>query len=215
MPTEGKILASTGLIFGTFAILLFLAPFFLYAKNQNDIEKEGVLKVMGEIFFFHVIMMIILVIFTSAINAIVLRPEFMPENGIKYFFGAMNSNSESMWSYWLHKSINTSSNIIGPDADIFAAFIAAMSYYALFFYIICIVIPLAVLWQVVGQITKGDSHTFYQEWLEKVQTGFMSFFGITTIVLAHCSISSLYVQLYISDFSFMKLINIAWHGLLF
>ncbi|MDD4969877.1 MAG: hypothetical protein PHT07_10660 [Paludibacter sp.] len=214
--TEGKILASTGLLFGTIAILLFLLPFFLYSKNRDEIRQEGPIKVIGEVLFFHVLLMVVLVIFTSAINTIVLKPEFSPEQGIKYFFG--NSNSTAMWDYWLSKSVtSTTSSLNTIESDVMSSFIAVMKYYSLFVFIICVAIPIAVLWQTVGNITavahEGTPH--YQDFFASMQTSFLTYFGMTAIVVVHCSIASIYVALYIDGFSFYTLINRAWHILLF
>ncbi len=214
--TEGKILASTGLLFGTIAILLFLLPFFLYGKNRDEIRQEGPIKVIGEVLFYHVLLMVILVIFTSAINVIVLKPEFSPEQGIKYFFG--NSSTVPMWDYWLSKSVTPENGSIDTiESDILSSFIASMKYYSLFVFMICIAIPIAVLWQTVGSITavayEGQPH--YQDYFTSIQTAFLTFFAMTAIVITHCSIASVYVGLYIDDFSFYRMINNAWHILLF
>lgn len=214
--TEGKVLASTGLLFGTIAIFLFLLPFFMYGKNKDEIRQEGPIKVIGEVLFYHVILMVILVIFTSAINAIVLKPEFSPEQGIKYFFG--NSSTVPMWEHWLSKSVvPESSSIDTIESDVLSSFIVSLKYYSLFVFMICIVIPIAVLWQTVGSITavayEGQPH--YQDYFSSIQTAFLTFFAMTAIVITHCSIASVYVGLYIDDFSFYHMINNAWHILLF
>jgi hypothetical protein len=219
MIMEDKILASTGLLFGTVSLLLFLMPFFLYSKNKQDIEREGILKVTGEIFFLHVVMVIVASMFAVAINVGITKPEFRPETGLQYFYGFLfGGGGSTIWDYWLNKSLagNFGSNM---GEDVMHSFIVLMKYYSVMIYLICVSIPLAVLWHTVGAMTVTTQEMGwmgYQEILKKVRTGAFAFFGSTFIVIAHCELSSLFVKIAGNhDFDFFKLINAAWYNILF
>lgn len=217
--SEGITLASSALMFGTLAIGLFVHPFFMYSKNRDDIRQEGAIKVVGEVLFQHLLLVIVFVLGTSVINLVFTAADFKPEEAIRYFFG--NSSSTAMWEHWLSKSASTgsSSGIPNPESDLMSSFVVVMKYYSLIVFVFCIFIPIAVLWQTVGNITsvgtQQNGQVFYQDYFSSIQSGILTYTAMTVIVLTHCAISSLYVRLYIDGFDFFKMINIAWHQLLF
>lgn len=217
--SEGITLASSALMFGTLAIGLFVHPFFMYSKNRDDIRQEGAIKVVGEVLFQHLLLVIVFVLGTSVINLVFTAADFKPEEAIRYFFG--NSSSTAMWEHWLSKSTSTgsSSGIPNPESDLMSSFVVVMKYYSLIVFVFCIFIPIAVLWQTVGNITsvgtQQNGQVFYQDYFSSIQSGILTYTAMTVIVLTHCAISSLYVRLYIDGFDFFKMINIAWHQLLF
>lgn len=217
--SEGITLASSAFIFGTLAVGLFVHPFFMYSKNRDDIRQEGAIKVVGEVLFQHLLLVIVFVLGTSVINLVFTAADFKPEEAIRYFFG--NSSSTAMWEHWLSKSVSTgsSSGIPNPESDLMSSFVVVMKYYSLIVFVFCIFIPIAVLWQTVGNITsvgtQQNGQVFYQDYFSSIQSGILTYTAMTVIVLTHCAISSLYVRLYIDGFDFFKMINIAWHQLLF
>lgn len=217
--SEGITLASSALIFGTLAVGLFVHPFFMYSKNRDDIRQEGAIKVVGEVLFQHLLLVIVFVLGTSVINLVFTAADFKPEEAIRYFFG--NSSSTAMWEHWLSKSVSagSSSGIPNPESDLMSSFVVVMKYYSLIVFVFCIFIPIAVLWQTVGNITsvgtQQNGQVFYQDYFSSIQSGILTYTAMTVIVLTHCAISSLYVRLYIDGFDFFKMINIAWHQLLF
>lgn len=217
--SEGITLASSALIFGTLAVGLFVHPFFMYSKNRDDIRQEGAIKVVGEVLFQHLLLVIVFVLGTSVINLVFTADDFKPEEAIRYFFG--NSSSTAMWEHWLSKSVSagSSSGIPNPESDLMSSFVVVMKYYSLIVFVFCIFIPIAVLWQTVGNITsvgtQQNGQVFYQDYFSSIQSGILTYTAMTVIVLTHCAISSLYVRLYIDGFDFFKMINIAWHQLLF
>jgi hypothetical protein len=217
---NNKILIISALLYGIISILIFLTPFFLYSKNKDDMQREGVLKVVGEVLFWHVILVVASIIFSSAINAgISLRPEYTPSQGLKYFYGALSGGSpNTMWSYWLGKDLKGVLSGNSPEGSLIAVAIVAFKYIAIFLFITSIIIPLAVLWQTIGSIFsmgKSNQNPHYNDHFAVVQSAFIHFFGMTALVIVHCEISSLYVKLYISNFSFFKMIGYTWQTLLF
>lgn len=214
---ENKLLAMTGLIFGTFAIALFLFPFVLYRVKHREIKDEGIIKIVGETVFIHVIFMIALVMVAAIVDVAVVKPEFKPSNGVKWFFGMMNGAGQPMWGYWLGKAMYEG-NGMARDADLMKSFLVVMKYYSLIIYFACIAIPLGVLWNTVSSITepKHGADAYYQAYFRRIQSGALTFLGSTFLVLTHTSIASLFVQMYGSpNFTFFKLINSAWHQVLF
>lgn len=213
MPTDSKILAINAAIFGLMTIFIFLSPFFLYSKNKDDFKREGTVKVVGDILFWHVLFMVGGVIVVTAIDAGIVRPEFMPSNGIKYFYG---NGAGTMWDHWLAVDISTAFSS-GPEGEILASAMVVFKYMSVFLYIICIIIPLAVLWTSVGYITSDTDQlrNNYNGYLSRLQGFFLVFFFMTALVLIHCSISSVLVQIAVPGFNFFTMINQVWSTLLF
>lgn len=220
MTAQGKILAISGLLYGIVSLLIFLTPFFLYSKNKDEIKSEGVIKVVGEVLFWHVALLLVAIIIMSAINAgLSVRPEFTPAEGLKYFYGVLGGgSSNAMWEYWLSIDLDTVLNSSVPDAELVAVAIIAFKYIGLFFFLVCITIPLAVLWQTIGSITSienANQKPYYQEYFGATQVGFLNFTIMTALIIIHCEISSMLVRIFISGFDYFKMINYAWNKLLF
>lgn len=224
---ETKILASTALIFGTVSFILFVIPFFLYFSKMKDQshKNDGPLKLIGEVAFLHIAMVIMAVIMTGAVNGIMIKPDFKPENGLLYFYGMASGGTAPMWEFWLAKSTAIGgASMSAKDADFMKAFVLSMQYYSLFIFLTYAMIPIIIVWNTFSSLTSendikssmsvGGQGAFWQDYLTVAKGAFLKFFFTVFIVLFHMSLASLYVSIFVSDFSHYEIMSALWHVIL-
>ena len=219
--------AFTALLWGGLALLVFVAPLFIYAGEYSEASRkqggadggdfvsmigQGVGLHIAIAFFFLVAFSIINIVFTAV-------PDMQPEKGLSNFFlnGTNTADLNNFVYKWMTNPSGLSTNAAPLSEVSKTSFIAARMLIGLVMTIIFIAIPLIILSLSIKMSLQKPSDEIGDPLIKSVSRGVYFFLGATALLMLHSLIASTLVKVGMNDpsFSYFAAIQKLWSYLLF
>jgi len=213
-------LETTALIYSSVALILFVFPYFMYAKELTD-KSQGqsgdYFQIIGKIVGIHLTMIFFTVAFTSIIDIMMsFRDDMSPSEGLKLFFNA-GGKWEDLITYlvtFTGKATSDNGNIIGNSS--IEAYRLVMNYYGVAVAMFMAMIPIMVVSISIGaMLSESNQNQTKKSVGDKVFVGSFMFAAVTFLVWFHALLASAYVSIFTGiNFSWYKIMSSFWHLIL-
>ena len=210
---------TTALLYGTIGVIIFLFPYFMYAKeflSENGAGEKGqYFQVIGKIIGFHLTFLFGATVSTSIADIMMAyRPDYSPSECMKMFY-----NTDGDWQNLISHLVNYSGQHVSGESsqlsrDTAFGFQIVMNYYGVTLAFFLLIIPILVLTIAVTTAFKKTNQE-EQKISERLFMSAIAYVFITFLVWFHAMLSSTYVSMFTGvNFSFYKIMSSFWHTLL-
>jgi len=220
--------AFSSALYGTLALVLFLAPYFLYLSEYHDADKQAggqgrtnsgdIVSILTQGLGIHIVLLFLFTVGFEIIDIIMNAvPALKPSEGIKNFFLMQDGSFEK--SAFIQKwiSANLTNAAVSPLGQIanksFAIFLVAM---ALLVSVLFFILPMAILVLSIKYALNVPGEE-QESFISAIGKGTGFFIATTALVYIHATIADTLVIVLTgeTDFSFFKAMQSFWHLLLF